>query len=277
MSSLSAALRIVVDTAAYRLKKREAGNLVTSMTLAVALSLPIADLAARFAFGVLLNLWVYLVNDLLDVAIDLRAPGRDKPRVEFLAAHLAEGWAVVGALSLAAGGLAAWHSTGLVVSFVSTAVIILAYTRFLKHVPIADLLAMTAWGLSMALVGFPLDSGPGLRFAGLLGILCTITEAVQVLRDHDSDQAAGVRTAAVVLGPTATAWIARALVVGAAAYASLFLSRWLGAVFLLGVFVPLVPGKADKSWDAFRAVFGLGWLALLGAYRHRGELHGWLS
>ncbi len=277
MSPVSAALRVVLDTAAYRLKQREAGNLVTSLTLALALSLPVRDLAVRFTFGVVLNLFVYLVNDLLDVHVDLRAPGREQARVQFLAEHLREGWAAVAVLTLAAAALAAWHSAGLVASLAATAVIIPVYTRFLKRVPLADLGAMTAWGFSMALVGAPLDSPAGLRFAGLLAILCTITEAVQVLRDHDSDHAAGVRTTAVALGPRATAWVARALVVGAAAYASLCLSRHLGALFLLGLLVPLSAARAAKSWDAFRLVFGVSWLALLAHYHRLGRLDGWLG
>ncbi len=277
MGSLAAALRIVSDTAAYRLKKREAGNLVTSMTLAAALALPVPDIAVRLTFGALLNLWVYLVNDLFDVAVDLEAPGRDRHRVEFLAAHLGAGWGVAAVLSAILLAIGAVHSTGLLVSFASTAVIIVAYTRVLKHHPIADLLAMTAWGLSMALVGFPLDSQAGLRLAGLLGILCTVTEAIQVMRDFESDRAAGVRTTAVVLGERATAWIARILVVAAAAYAALFLQRWLGGLFLLALVIPLRADRAARSWDGFRVVFGIGWLLLLGAFLRAGKLEGWLG
>lgn len=276
-SSLRAAVRIVADTAAYRLQKREAGNLVTSMTLAAALRLPAWDLAVRLVFGALLNLWVYLVNDLLDVDIDLRAPGRDQGRVQFLADNVRVGWGVTVVLSLLLLGMGAVHSPGLVVAFVSTALIILAYTRVLKHHPVADLLAMTAWGLSMALVGFPLSSAAGLRFAGMLGILCTITEAIQVIRDFESDRAAGVRTTAVVFGTVATAWIARALIVAAAAYGALVLSRLASGVFLLALFVPLTNAPAARSWDGLRVVFGLGWLLLLADYLRVGRLDGFLG
>lgn len=276
-SSLRAAVRIVADTAAYRLQKREAGNLVTSMTLAVALRLPAWDLAVRLVFGALLNLWVYLVNDLLDVDIDLRAPGRDQGRVQFLADNVRVGWWVTAFLSVVMLGMGALHSPGLVVAFVSTAIIILAYTRVLKHHPIADLLAMTAWGVSMALVGFPLSSAAGLRFAGMLGILCTITEAIQVIRDHDSDRAAGVRTTAVVLGASVTAWIARALIVAATVYAALVLSRWASGVFALALLVPLGSAPAARSWDGLRVVFGLGWLLLLADFVRAGRLDGWLA
>jgi 4-hydroxybenzoate polyprenyltransferase len=274
---MHAAFRIVLDIAAYRLGKREAGNLVTSLTLAAALRLGPRDLAYRFAFGALLNLWVYLVNDLIDVKVDLAAPGRDQGRVRFLADHLAIGWAVAGVLSAALLAMGLVHSIGLTVAFLSTALVIVAYTKVLKHHPIADLVAMAAWGITMGLVGCPLDAPDGLRLVGLLGLLCMVTEAIQVIRDHDSDRAAGVRTTAVALGPTATAWVARALVLAAAAYASLLLHRFAGAWLLLALFIPLGAARAARSWDAFRVVFGIGWLLLLGAYLRTGRLEGLLG
>ena len=141
---MAAAWRSAADTASYRVRKREAGNLVTSMTLAVALSLPWLDIAWRFAFGLLLNLFVYLLNDCFDVRLDLDAPGRDHERTKFLAAHTRAGWAAVGALTV-----------------VIAVVVIAAYSAWLKRLPVVDVLAMGAWGITMALVGFPLASRPG--------------------------------------------------------------------------------------------------------------------
>lgn len=276
VNALSACVRIVTDAAVYRIKKREAANLLTSMTLALALGLGVADLGVRFAFGALLNLWVYLVNDLIDVDIDLRAPGRDQSRVGFLAAHLREGWSVIAILSAILLAMGAAHSTGLLVSAISTALIIVAYTRYLKRRPIADLLAMAGWGVSMALVGFPIESPVGWRFAGLLAILCAITEAVQVIRDVRSDGLAGVRTTAVVLGTRPTVWIVRALVVATSAYVSAWLSRWVGPAFLLGLLVPIEAERATRSWDGLRIVFGLGWLSVLVSYAFLGRLDGWM-
>lgn len=276
MSPLGVAFRIVADIAAYRLAKREMANLVTSMTLGLALRLPPADLAYRFLFAFLLNVWVYLVNDCIDVEIDLQAPGRDQKRVRFLADHLRAAWVVVGVLSAALIALGALHSIGLLVAFGATAPLIVAYTRVLKRRPIADLAAMFGWGLSMALAGFPIDSRDGWALAGLLGILCAITEAVQVLRDAPSDRAAGVRTTAVVIGEAWTARIARALVFAAGAYSVLLLHRWVGLAFALAVLVPLRVDRAARSWDALRVVFGTTWLALLAAYWHGGRLEGLL-
>ena len=266
LAAVRVAWRIAADVAIYRLRKREAGNLVTSLTLAAALGLSPGDLASRAGFGALLNLFVYLVNDCFDVGIDLRAPGRDNARTRFLAEHLTAAWVTVAAIALMLLAWGALHSTGLLLTALVNIVVIVVYSRVLKHLPVLDLVAMAAWGLSMAMVGFPLHSAVGWRYAGLLALLCMVTEAVQVLRDEPSDRAAGVRTTAVVLGPRATAVIARALIVASAAYAAALLHP-LGAALALGALVPFDPERANASWDRLRALFGLTWLALLALLR----------
>ena len=266
LAAVRVAWRIAADVAIYRLRKREAGNLVTSLTLAVALGLSPGDLASRAGFGALLNLFVYLVHDCFDVGIDLRAPGRDNARTRFLAEHLTAAWAAVVAMALLLVAWGALHSTGLLLTALINIVVIVVYSRVLKHRPILDLVAMAAWGLSMAMVGFPLNSIVGWRYAGLLGLLCMVTEAVQVLRDEPSDRAAHVRTTAVVCGPRATAVIARGLLVVAAVYAAVLLHP-IGAALALGAFVPFDPDRANASWDRLRALFGLTWLALLALLR----------
>lgn len=276
-SGIAAAWRIVADTAVYRLRKREGGNLVTSMALAVALSLPWLDVGWRFGFGLLLNLFVYLLNDCFDVGLDLHAPGRDLARTRFLAEHRGAGWAGVFALGAVLAALGALHGFGLLLAFASTFVIVGAYSALLKKLPAVDVLAMGAWGVSMAMVGFPIDSRSGWWLAGLLGFLCMVTEVVQVLRDEPSDRAAGIRTTAVAFGPAAAAWLGRLLIVSAAAYAALFLHRWIGLALLLGAAVPLTPQRAERSWDLIRAVFGLTWLGLLTFFWRAGALGGWVA
>lgn len=266
LAAVRVSWRIAADVAIYRLRKREAGNLVTSLTLALALGLAPADLASRAGFGLLLNLFVYLVNDCFDVGIDLRAPGRDNERTRFLAEHLTAAWGTVAVMAATLLGWGALHSVGLLVTAAVNIVVIVVYSRVLKHRPGADLVAMAAWGISMAMVGFPLNSVTGWRYAGLLALLCMVTEAVQVLRDEPSDRAAGVRTTAVVFGPRATAVIARCLIVGAALYAALLLHP-AGAALALGALVPFDPERANASWDRLRALFGLTWLALLALLR----------
>ena len=267
-----AALRVVSDVAVYRIRKREMGNLVTSMTLAVALALPIEDLAHRLGFGLVLNLFVYLLNDCIDVKLDLAAEGRDAERTRFLQRHIAAGWVMVVALGVVAAGVAALHSSGLVVAFAATAVLIAAYSKWLKRLPLLDVLAMVGWGVTMAMVGFALDSVEGWRFAGLAGLLCGVTEAVQVIRDVDSDRAAGLRTTAVFLGVRSTAWLARALMLAACVYSCLLL--YVGAILLLALPVPLSGERTNRSWDMLRLIFGSAWLALLAVYRFGGGLAG---
>ncbi len=277
LSSPRIAWKILADSAGYRIKKREAANLFTSITLAVALSLPWGDVAYRLLFGAVLNVWVYLLNDCFDVDVDVKAEGRDHARARFLADHRNIGFLTCAALVAILGVMAALHSAGLVVALVSTVVVIVAYSAWLKRRPYVDILSMAGWGLSMAFVGFPLDSSAGWRFAGLLVCLCMVTEAVQVLRDEPSDRLAGVRTTAVVAGPKATTILAKVLMAASAAYAALFLHRYVGLALLLGILVPLGVERASRSWDALRVLFGLVWLSLLALYFVTGELSGWLA
>lgn len=272
--SFAAAFRIAADTTIYRLRKREAANLATSLSLAVAIGLGPGDVAVRLAFGALLNLFVYLVNDCFDVRLDLEAPGRDHGRTRFLAENLGTGWAVSAVLALASMAIGAAHGRGLLVTAVVNAIVIVAYSGWWKRLPFADVLAMGVWGVSMAMVGFPLDSRRGWMLAGLLGCLSMVTETVQVLRDEASDRAAGLRTTAVVLGPGNTARLARALVGLAAVYAFAVVGPAPGAVLALALFVPIRADAAERSWDMLRAVFGTAWLVALAAemLRARGMI-----
>lgn len=276
-AGFAAAVRIVVDAAIYRARRREGGNLVTSMTLALALALPSHDVLWRLGFGLLLNLFVYLLNDCFDVRLDLQAEGRDRERTAFLSAHLRAGWAAVAGLGIVVATVGAVHGLGLLLCFALTALVIGAYSPWLKKRPLLDVVAMGGWGLSMAMVGFPLSSRPGWWLAGLLALLCMVTEIVQVIRDEATDRLAGVRTTAVVLGSAAASWLGRLLILLAAAYAATFLHRWVGLALLLGVLVPLTPARARSSWDLLRALFGLGWLAILFFFFRAGALQGWIS
>jgi 4-hydroxybenzoate polyprenyltransferase len=275
MSLVSDAWRILLDSASYRIRRREAANLLASTTLATALGLAVPEIGYRFVFGAVLNAFVYLLNDCCDVRIDLRAPSRDGARTRFLADHALTGWWLTAFLAVLLTAMGSLHSAGLVVAFVSTAGIILAYSMWLKGHAGFDIFAMILWGLSMALVGFPIDSKVGWRFAGLLALLSGVTEVVQVLRDEPTDRAAGVRTTAVTWGPPRTALVARGLVLAAAVYAFLFLHRTIAALLLPALFVPLAPDRAVRAWDALRITFGLAWAALLAAYFRAGRLDGW--
>jgi len=272
----TSAFRLLADSATYRVSRREGGNLVTSMTLALALALPIGDVTYRLLFGILLNLFVYLLNDCIDVRIDLVASGRDVERTRRLHEHISEGWAMVIVLGAPLAVLGAVHSVGLLVTFVINAVLIAAYSRWLKRLPVVDILAMAGWGLAMAMVGFPLDLSAGWRFAVLLAILCAVTEVVQVVRDFSSDRRAGLRTTAVVLGIGPTVWIGRGLIFVAAAYTFLALNPIVAVALLLASLVPLDESNAVRSWDRLRIIFGLAWLTLLICHRFDLGPGGWL-
>lgn len=259
---LPIAARIAWDVAAYRLRKREMGNLATTVALAVALRLPWGEVLYRAVFAVVLNVFVYLVNDCFDVAIDLRAPGRDNSRTRFLATNLRVAWATCATLALTLCAMGALWSAGLFVTAAVNIAVIAAYSKVLKHRAGWDLVAMGAWGVSMAMAGLPLDRVDGWRLVCLLGLLSMVTECVQVLRDEASDREAGVRTTAVVCGASKTRLLARALVLVAAAYAVIALHP-IGAALALGAVVSLEASEVNRSWDKLRALFGATWLLLL--------------
>lgn len=272
-----AILRILWDSAAYRLRMREGANLATSMVLAVGMALPWTEIGSRFAYGLLLNLFIYLMNDCFDVRLDLRAPGRHAARTRFLQEHRGAGWAAVAGLGVLLLGLGWISGRELWVAFAASALLTAAYSAFLKRVAVLDLVVVGGICLSLCLLGFRWESAAGWWMAGLAAILCMVTQAVQVLRDHDSDGRAGIRTTAVVFGPAATAWLTRVLVLLAAAYACLFLHRWLGLLLLPAFGVHPRPDTAPRTWNLLRIVFGLAWLALVAAYRFQGDLHGWID
>jgi 4-hydroxybenzoate polyprenyltransferase len=261
-SRLSHAWRIVYDAAVYRIKKREGGNLATSMTLAVALRLEPSDIGLRFLFGALLNVFVYLVNDCFDVEIDIRAKGRDTERTQFLHAHQREAWLGVTLLGLVLLAIAAAIHRDLVITLLVNVALIVAYSRIFKRNPVVDIVSMGLWGVTMAMVGFPLDDPMGWRMAGLLGVLSMVTESVQVLRDRKTDEASGVKTSAVVFGPKTAIVLARVLSVAGAAYAFLVLRQPIGLLLILGAAIPLDEERAAASWDWYRALFGVVWLAV---------------
>jgi len=269
---LGAVARIISDTAAYRLKKREAGNLVTSITLAVAIGLTARDVVHRLVFGLVLNLFVYLVNDCFDVDIDAQAEGRDRARTKFLAEHLPAGIVSCVVLAGACAVIAALHSRALLVVLAINIVVIIAYSRVLKRTPILDMLCMAAWGASMGLVGAPLDHPIALRLVGLLALLCIVTEGVQVIRDVDSDRRASIRTTAVALGVPATRAITRAAAAFAGLYATLFIHRFLGPILFLALFPRLDTEHASRTWDRLRVLFGGTWLAMMAHLYLTGRL-----
>jgi hypothetical protein len=85
------AARIAGEVAIYRLRRLEMANIAGAAAICLALALPVGEMAIRLAFAFGLNLLVYLNNDYLDLAADLRAPGRDDIKTRFLRDHRAAG------------------------------------------------------------------------------------------------------------------------------------------------------------------------------------------
>ncbi|MDD5305821.1 MAG: UbiA family prenyltransferase [Deltaproteobacteria bacterium] len=271
-----AALKILFDVAFFRLRRLEMANLAAAGSIMLALRMDFLDAGVRLAFGGLLNVLAYLTNDYFDVDQDLASPNKDHAKVAFLKAHMrAALWAqIVLAAILAAAGLA-W-SPGLVVALVTGAGICWLYSWKLKHAPYLDVLAMIVWGLTMPLVGFPLDSVLGWCLIGQLGLSSAVFESIQVIRDYDEDARSGVRTTAVRLGERGTLLLIRALMVTGAVYATCLLSRWLGPLLLAALFIRLKTGRADRYWNQVRLMLGLGWLAIVGRIFWTGSSDGLL-
>jgi 4-hydroxybenzoate polyprenyltransferase len=258
----AAALRIVYDVVAFRVRRLEMANLAGAVAIMVVLRLPLPDLLFRTLFAALLNVLVYLNNDYHDVAIDARAPDKDRDKARFLARHIKAAlraqWILIALLC----ALALLHSPGLLVVLVAGGGICWLYSMYLKHIPVLDVAAMAGWGVVMPLCGSPLDRPLGLSLALQLGLFSAVFETIQVVRDRESDAALGVRTTAVVLGARRTFAHTRGLMVLCAAYGAAVLHPLSGALALTAVFLPMREGEreAQRLWTYVKAIYGVAWL-----------------
>lgn len=262
MSGLAAALKIVWQSFAYRVRMREANNLAVTVSMMVAFALPWRDVLYRTGYALLLNVYVYLINDYCDIRVDLASEKKDHAKVRYMADHRG---AALGALLglgalLAAGAL--FHSWLLVGAFVANTVVITLYSAWLKRVPIVDLLLMAIAGGTMTIVGLP-ERQLGWLLLGLLSLLCASYEVIQVIRDEPVDRQSGVHTTAVLVGVRPAAWIYRGLMVGSAAYGFLVVGSLVPLALALGALLPLSPERAPRTWDMARIVSGSVWLALM--------------
>jgi 4-hydroxybenzoate polyprenyltransferase len=259
-----AAVRIVAEAAVYRIRKHEAGNLFGTVSLLVARGATIPELVVRTTFAAVLNLFIYLLNDLYDVRLDIASPDKERGKSEFLARHrraAAFALALMFAVLLAMGLL---HARILVIALLVNVALDFVYSGWLKRVPFVDVVLNAAWGFSMTLCGvLERDLRVSLPLAGFMGLVAACFEVIQVTRDEPADRAAGLRTTGTLLGPGGCRWLFRALAVGTGAYAVLLLHSWATLALLLALLLPLEPGRASRSWDLARVLFGLVWIALL--------------
>ncbi len=274
------ALKIVAGVVAYRLRKLEMANLAAAGSIAVALHLPILEIAYRTVFAFLLNALVYLNNDYLDVAIDLESHDKDREKSRFLAdnmgAALLAQWLLGGALVVMAFALDP-TSPGLLVPLVFGGSICIWYSAQLKHRPYLDILAMMIWGVAMPLVGSPVTSLLGLAMALQLGLFSGVFESIQVIRDADEDRDEGVRTTGVVLGKARTLVFARVLMALSAVYALLFLHPVAALIAAGALFIPFDEKNAERYWTRVKLVSGVAWLVICAFVFFEGHSSGLLA
>ncbi len=278
---MTAALRILFDVASYRLRRLEMANLAAAVAVMLALHTPWLDLVLRTAFGAGLNLLAYLTNDYCDVEQDF-AEGRELSKTRFLREHLGAALGAQLGLGALLAAAALLYEPGLLLPLGLGAGVCWAYSAKLKALPAVDILSMVVWGISMPLIAFPLGNKLGWLLALQLGLFSACFESIQVLRDHDQDARAGVRTSAVVFGPEATRRLVRICMLLAMLYGVLVVDRYAGLALAVALLVPQ-PGAAEDTgavsryWNRIRLVQGLSWLALLTGVFLRGTNHGWLS
>lgn len=263
MAQISTGARLLSDALIYRLRRREANNLAATISLLIAFGFPWWELLLRAAFAVGLNAYVYLMNDVFDIALDLGSASKDRGKVRFLAEHRSSALAalcVTGALLL---GVALAHSVFLTAVFAVNAVLIVVYSGWLKRLPVVDVLAMVAWGATMTLVGVDPARALAWKLVGLLALLSGCYEVIQVIRDEPGDRDSGLLTTAVLLGPDRAAWLFRGLALASAVLGVSLIGSWIPAALAVAVVLPLSPQRAERSWDRARLLFGAVWLGLL--------------
>ena len=269
------ALRILRDVAIFRLRRLEMANLAGALSVMLALRLSWADIAVRTLFAFLLNLLAYLTNDYCDIARDLAA-GRAENKTRFLAQHQRSALGAQLALGAVLAAIAlAWSPGLLLVALLAEGLCIL-YSARVKRVAYADVVVMAFCGAAMALTAVPLDRSMGLLLVAELGLFSGCFELIQVLRDRAEDAEAGVSTTAVRLGEQSTLLLLRGLMLVAAAFASLALHRWAGAVIAVAVLLPY-GADARRYWNRVRVVFGCAWLAIVVLAVETGALSGWVT
>jgi 4-hydroxybenzoate polyprenyltransferase len=253
---MPAELKILIDVAWYRLRRFEMANLGAAMLIMLALRLPVFEIVARLVFGALLNLFVYLNNDYLDVEDDAASPTKAGRKVAYLQNHKPQAMrAQLGLLGLLSGFAVVWGG-GLLAALALGAGVCWIYSAKLKRMPFVDVLAMIVWGVAMPMVAVPPGHADGWWLLAQLGLFSGVFETVQVMRDHDEDARLGIRTTAVALGVVETKWLGRALLVASGVFAALVFHPLLVAGPVAAAFLPVHRGAYDRYWNRIRLALG---------------------
>jgi 4-hydroxybenzoate polyprenyltransferase len=253
-------LKILRDVASYRLRRLEMANLFAATAIMLALRLSWLELCVRFAFGLGLNLLVYLNNDWHDRDDDATATGRERDKTDYLRAHPVA--AVRAQLGLAAilGAFAMLHGGGLWMALVFGGGVCWAYSATLKRRPFVDVLAMVVWGLAMPLVGVPTGEDAGWNLLVQLALFSGVFETIQVVRDHDDDRARSIQTTAVALGPDLTRRLTRLLCLLSAIWAAAAFHPLLALPSLVASALPMPSTASARTWNRVRMLLGVTFL-----------------
>jgi len=258
-----APLRIIAETLWYRVRRREANNFLTTMSLMAALRLSWPDIIYRGVFALLLNIYVYLINDYCDVEIDISSADKDREKTAFLKEHRGAAKAALFFLALVLGIAGVLHSPILFICFIANTVIVYSYSVRFKRMPYLDVISMIVCGVSMSLAAIPQNGATAYQYLVVLGLICAAFEVVQVIRDEPEDRRAGIRTTAVRLGQFRARLIFVFLALSVAAYAYFLIKSLAGLLFLLALIVPLSSKNASRSWDILRLIFGTAWILMM--------------
>jgi 4-hydroxybenzoate polyprenyltransferase len=275
---VGAAFKIVSDVLIFRLRKLEMANLAAATSIAFSLGLPIGTVIWRTLFALVLNVLVYLNNDYIDVAVDLQSGNKDTEKSRFLQDNIKA--ALLAQLTLLAllATAAFLFDHGLLVPLLAGGGVCLWYSAQLKRQPIADVMAMIVWGVTMPLCGVPLASmlGLGGALALQLGLFSGVFECIQVMRDADEDALEGLRTTGVVLGQRRTLLLTRALMVASTVYALLVLHPLAALVTAAALAVPFRLNQQEAYWTRVKLVYGVAWLVICGFVYFTGHSQGLL-
>lgn len=275
---VGAAFKIVSDVLIFRLRKLEMANLAAATSIAFSLGLPIGSVIWRTAFALVLNVLVYLNNDYIDVAVDLQSGNKDNEKSRFLQDNMRA--ALLAQLTLLAllATAAFLFDHGLLVPLLAGGGVCLWYSAQLKRQPIADVMAMIVWGVTMPLCGVPLAQmiGLGGALALQLGLFSGVFECIQVMRDADADALEGLRTTGVVLGQKRTLLLTRLLMVASTVYALLVLHPIAALITAGALVVPFRINEQEAYWTRVKLVYGIAWLVICAIVYFTGQSQGLL-
>ena len=263
MNFVYAPLRIIAETLWYRVRRREANNFLTTLSLMAALKLPLPDMLYRGGFALLLNIYAYLINDYCDAEIDLASTDKDRKKTVFLMEHRKAAGAALFSLALVLGISGILHSPLLFICFLANTVVVYNYSVRFKRMPYLDVITMIVCGITMSLPAISPNSQIAYKYFVVLGLICAAFEVVQVIRDEPEDRLAGVCTTAVRLGPFRARLIFVFLVLSVTVYSYFLIHSLAGLIFLLAPAVPLSSKNASRSWDILRLTFGSAWLLMM--------------